>query len=493
MPIGLEHINVNLQKAKYAVRGEVPALAAAIDEELKDKEKAKKYDFDKVIFCNIGNPQKLGQKPLNFCREVVSLVLDPTLIKSHSEFFNKESIERAENILRSDKYISSYGYTHIQGSEYIRKQVARFIEKRDGLKNGSVKSEDIFLTDGASTSIKLVLAVLNDMENPENVGYMIPVPQYPLYSAAITCLGGNIVPYYLNEETSWSLDMNDVRKNYEEQTSKGIDIRAIIVINPGNPTGSVLDEDCMMELMKFISEKGIVLLADEVYQVNIYDKRKEFKSFRYIADKFKSLYPNSPSPRLVSFHSSSKGVFGECGQRGGYLSFSGFGELSDKFRNLLKCFAGPSICPNIIGQCVVSTMVAPPNSNTETGRLDAEQKKDIYDSLKRRAEMASSVFNNKGLKIESQSVEGALYAFPKLLLPQKFIDEARKNSEEPDAAYCKRLVRETGLVVVPGSGFLQKKGTYHFRTSILPQEEDYKKFLDTFIEFHKKILDEYEN
>ncbi len=96
-------------------------------------------------------------------------------------------------------------------------------------------------------------------------GIMIPIPQYPLYSALITLNGGTLVPYYLNESKNWALDVKDVKNQIKEALSNNIKLRCIVVINPGNPTGQVLSKENIEEIISICHKNNIMIVADEVY------------------------------------------------------------------------------------------------------------------------------------------------------------------------------------------------------------------------------------
>lgn len=151
-----------------------------------------------------------------------------------------------------------------------------------------------------------------------NDGIMIPIPQYPLYSASITCNNGTAVNYFLNEEDGWSLDINELEHSYNKN-KENVNIRALAVINPGNPTGQCLSKENIEHIIDFCISKNLVILADEVYQENIWDKNKKFHSFREVAYEMNK----SEEVQLCSFHSVSKGFLGECGRRGGYVEMQG--------------------------------------------------------------------------------------------------------------------------------------------------------------------------
>ena len=112
--------------------------------------------------------------------------------------------------------------------------IARFIEKRDGLK---IDPHNIYLYNGASEAIASVMQKIN--VPGDRVGFMIPIPQYPLYSAQVQLNGAHFVGYHLDEENGWELDEHELHKSFEQASTYGVDVRAIVVINPGNPTGAI--------------------------------------------------------------------------------------------------------------------------------------------------------------------------------------------------------------------------------------------------------------
>lgn len=152
-------------------------------------------------------------------------------------------------------------------------------------------------------------------------GIMVPIPQYPLYSATIQLYGGTLVPYYLDEEHGWGLDETHLRHQAAEARARGVTVRGLVVINPGNPTGQVLSHENQKTIVRFCKDEQIVLLADEVYQTNVYAEGKSFISFKKVVRDFGTDFDDFP---LVSMMSISKGFYGECGRRGGYMEVCGF-------------------------------------------------------------------------------------------------------------------------------------------------------------------------
>ena len=155
--------------------------------------------------------------------------------------------------------------------------------------------------------------------NPTPSGILIPIPQYPLYTATLAQFSGTPLPYYLDESKGWSTSPAEVEAALAQAKKNGVTPKALVIINPGNPTGALLDEKTQEELVRLCEEHNLVLLADEVYQRNLHRaKEAPFTSFKKVVRKM-----NSPIA-LVSYHSISKGVTGECGRRGGYFECTNF-------------------------------------------------------------------------------------------------------------------------------------------------------------------------
>src|SRR5262249_40941284 len=146
---------------------------------------------------------------------------------------------------------------------------------------------------------------------------------YPLYTATLALLDARVVPYYLQEEASWGTDVASMGEVVAKARSEGTDVRCIVVINPGNPTGACLEYSAIENMIKLAAKERLVIMADEVYQTNVF--RGKFVSFKKV---LRDLQKAEPGPydnvELVSLHSVSKGMVGECGHRGGYFELVGF-------------------------------------------------------------------------------------------------------------------------------------------------------------------------
>jgi aspartate/methionine/tyrosine aminotransferase len=474
--LNIDNINQRVRDAQYAVRGELVTIA---DQMQKDINEGKRTDFDKIVFCNIGNPHAVGQKPITFIRQVLSLVEYPEILNNPNIhlLYPEDVIERArEYVVKTRNGVGAY--SNSQGFDFAVKDVANFIEARDGYK---ADTKNIFLTNGASEGIQMFLNTIirNTMD-----GVLLPIPQYPLYSALLTLLGGTKVNYYLDEQKGWGLSIEELNNAVSKARLKGVNVRCIVVINPGNPTGKCLDVENMKEIIKFCQRENLILIADEVYQENVYIEGMKFTSFRKVLLDMGEQYNDV---QLFSCHSVSKGFLGECGQRGGYFEIINIdGEVRDQIYKI----ACTRLCPNTLGQLVVSMMVRPPKEGEPSYELYQSEKNGILNQLKERSIMLTKELNEiPGISCERP--QGAMYIFPNVELPPKFIEEAERMGKKPDFLWAKHMLEEAGVCVIPGSGFGQKPGTYHFRTTFLADQKSLKDAVHRMKAVHEKILKQY--
>jgi aspartate/methionine/tyrosine aminotransferase len=470
-----KNLNPNLLRAEYAVRGEIVQRAYELEKEGK-----------KIIYCNIGNPQALKQKPITYVRQLLCLTEYPTLITDPiaKNSFPSDVIEKAKYVL-SENPIGLGAYSQSEGMVFIRKAIAQFIKNRDGIESDPTR---IIITDGASKAIQSIFTLL--MKN-SNSGFMTPIPQYPLYSATIELYGAKQIKYYLDEEKHWELNESELESSIREAKKSGIEPVAIVVINPGNPTGAVLSKENIKMIINFARKHDISILADEVYQENIYSENNKFYSFAKIMNEMK--ITDVP---LFSFHSTSKGFFGECGHRGGYAEIRNL--PAEVYEEIVK-LQSIGLCSNTAGQIVTYAMVNPPKENEESYDLYIKEKTAILKELKKKAEILAEEINKiKGMSLKSP--QGAMYAFVRIDLPdEKGVNlknmtekEISEYEAKRDGEYCLRLLEETGICVVPGSGFGQKPHTYHFRMTFLPPLEDIKELVKKLKDFHLKYLKRFE-
>ena len=152
--------------------------------------------------------------------------------------------------------------------------------------------------------------------------------------------------------------------------------------------------------------------------------------------------------------------------------------------------ASINLSPGTVGQVAMSCMVNPPRQGDPSFDQWRREREGELASLRRRAHMVTDGFNAlEG--VTCNFTEGAMYAFPQLRLPPKAVEAAKAAGKAPDVFYCLRLLEETGISTVPGSGFGQAEGTFHLRTTILPREEKMKEFVDKFRSFHEGFMKKY--
>ncbi|EIW79865.1 transaminase [Coniophora puteana RWD-64-598 SS2] len=475
MPLTADSLNPALRSVEYAVRGELAIKAEQHRVALqKGGEHAQGLPFDRVISSNIGNPQQKGldQPPLTFVRQIASLMEWPALAELAPGAFPEDVKARAKQL---QEEIGSIGaYSHSQGVPLIRQHVADFIAERDGHPSDP---SDIFLTAGASAGVSLLLSLL--ITNPKD-GILIPIPQYPLYTATLAALSGAPIAYHLDEARDWETSVPALREALQKASTDGVRPRALVVINPGNPTGSLLSADTMREIVQLCEAHDLVLLADEVYQANLHrPAHAPFVSFKKVVRDLQSRAP------LVSFHSLSKGVAGECGRRGGYLECT---NVPEDVKALMYKIASVGLCPPVQGQVGIDCLVRPPRAGEPSYALYKAETESIHGDLRERTrKMAARLNALPG--VSCVDAPGALYLFPRISLSDSAIKAAEAKGKAPDALYALELLDATGICVVPGSGFGQKEGEWHYRlTCLCPGVDDY---VGKLVKFHEDFSKRY--
>jgi len=476
----LDNMNPCIKKMQYAVRGPLVIRATELEKEL---QAGVKKPFDSVIKANIGDAHAMGNKPIVFIRQVLALVTHPPLLESDE--FPEDAKDRARAILAGCKGGSVGSYSDSPGIEIIRRHVAEYIEQRDGMPSGYADWKNIILCAGASESIRGCLKLMTDQSQGKRPGVMIPIPQYPLYSASLAEYNMEQVGYYLVEERGWALDLAELERSYQAAKDK-CDVKAIVVINPGNPTGQVLSRANIEMVLKFALEKKLFIFADEVYQHNVYAEGSEFHSFKKVMTEMGSPYSGM---EVASFMTCSKGYMGECGIRGGYAEVV---NMDPDVMAMLQKSISAKLCPTVIGQACMDVVVNPPRESDPSYSSWKTQVDGVLASLAERAKLVADTLNSiEG--ITCNTVQGAMYAFPQIHLPEKAIAAAKEAGMAADAFYAFALLEATGICIIPGSGFGQKPGTFHFRTTILAQKDVIKSMLGRLGDFHVKFLEEYKD
>ncbi|VDL83739.1 unnamed protein product [Nippostrongylus brasiliensis] len=416
---------------EYAVRGPIVTRALEIEKELA---RGVQKPFKNVIKANLGDAHAMGQKSITFNRQLLTCVVNPFMMEKG--LFAKDVLDHARALLDACGGKCCGSYSQSPGIELIRKHVAEFIQARDG--GIPCSFENVILSSGASDSIRNVLKMFVQPATERKSGVMVPIPQYPLYSATI--------------------------QEYD--------------------LGQVLTRENIETIIKFAHRHRLFLMADEVYQDNIYAPGSKFYSFKKVMTEMGEPYNKM---ELASFHSISKGFMGECGLRSGYVEF--FNLDPEVFLQYKKMISA-KLCPSVLGQCVLDALVNPPKPGDPSYDVWLKERTATLDSLRERATLVKQAYASID-GITCNDVQGAMYAFPRIDLPPRAIEKAKSLKQKPDFFYAKELLENTGICVVAGSGFGQKKGTYHFRTTILPQTDLMRDMLERFKAFHTKFMAEY--
>lgn len=342
-----------------------------------------------------------------------------------------------------DAMLKNYnGYSPSSGIKQALDAIARDAEKK-GIKN----IQDLFVTTGASEAIDICLtALVNEGEN-----VLTPTPGYPLYTAISSKLRMMENPYYLNEENGWQPDIEDIKSKINEKT------RAIVLINPNNPTGSNCSKETLEQIIDLALEHNLVIFSDEIYDKLLFDN-KELVSIASL---------NQEVP-VITFGGLSKNYM-VPGFRIGWGVVSGNPSRLKEYLEAINKILRSRLSANHPEQYGIPVALDGDQSHLVEAMEKLHRRRDIT------VEMLNAVEG-----ISCVKPEGAFYAFPKLDI---------KNS---DNHFVAELIKETGVVVVPGTGFGQVPGTNHFRVVFLPQEEILEKAYKAVGEFFVKYKEKYE-
>ncbi len=305
-------------------------------------------------------------------------------------------------------------------------------------RKGIEQIREIYVTNGASEAIELALtALVNEGEN-----VLMPYPIYPLYTALASKLGAEVNAYYLDEENGWQPDPADLEARVNDRT------RAIVLINPNNPTGSLCSRETLMEIVRLAREKGLLILCDEIYDKIILDD-DEHVSIASLADDVP----------FVTFNGISKSYLA-CGWRIGWGIVSGPEELVGPYRQAIMKYARARLCANSPMQYCIKPALQGPQDHLQ----------EMNAKIRARRDLAVGKLNEIP-GITCVSPKGAFYAHPRLHI------------DEPDETFVPKMIRETGVLVVHGDGFGQKEGQRHFRIVLLPTEEQLGQACDKIAAF----------
>lgn len=332
------------------------------------------------------------------------------------------------------------GYASSIGEQFALDAIFRDAEKK-GIRNIQAG----FVTSGASEAIEICLsALVNKGEN-----FLMPTPGYPLYTAVQGKYEMEPNPYYLDESNGWQPDVEDIKSKINSKT------KAIVLINPNNPTGSICKEDTLKEIINLAIEHNLVIFADEIYDKLIFDNKKLVS--------IASLNDQVP---VITFSGLSKNFLAP-GFRIGWGVVSGNISILADYIEAINKLLRARVSANHPLQYAIPVA------------LDGKQEhlKDVISRLERRRKITMELLATiDGINLVQP--EGAFYAFPSI-------------DVEDDSHFCSKLLQETGVVLVPGTGFGQKPGSHHFRIVILPPENVLEDAFKIIGDFYKNYKNKY--
>jgi len=385
-------------QVEYAIRDIVEA-----------SQEAKKRGKD-LIYLNIGDPVKYGFKTPESIIEAVCQALRE----------NYNSYSDSSGIPEAIEAIKSYA-----------------------LKKG-IKPVDIYITQGATEAIEFAISALVNSE--ENI--LLPCPCYPLYQAIISKFRIEPRYYLLDENKNWEPDIDSIEALIDKKT------RAIVIINPNNPTGTVYFKEALEKIVDIAKKYNLVIFSDEIYDQYILEDNLEHISIASLSEEVP----------VITFNGLSKNYFAP-GFRIGWGIVSGPEEVLKDYIEAIHKLARTRLCASHPLQFAIPVAL-----NNENYYI-----KDVIAKLKRRRDILVEGLNQVPF-ITCVKPLGAFYAFPSINIPD--ID---------DLEFTKKLILEEGVVVVHGSGFGQKPGTKHFRIIFLPEEEILEKALERIHRFIRRI------
>lgn len=472
----LESMNQSIRAVRVPILGSLCTQAAEIQKELQE---GIHKPFTRTTPCFFGDPQAMGQKPCTFLRQVAALCTYPQLLDSGH--FPEDTKARARAILKTVDNGSIGSYSPGYLNDILPHKIASFLQRRD---NGVPSNpQNIIVCTGVSQAILTVLSLVVNDEEELSTGIVLSVPYYPLYMDTITLHGAVMVPYHLDEEHGWAVNVNRIQESLSA-ARRHCNPKVLCVINPGNPTGHVLTRENISELIHLAAEENLLIVADEVYQENVFGPAAAFHSFKKVLYEMGPAY--SERVQLVSATSISKGISGECGFRAGYIEFVNIDPAVFEVFYILKSFN----VPFVLGALMMEVVLDPPQPGDPSYETFMTEKRTLLHNLAEKARITEEMLNLVP-GIHCNPIHGALYAFPRIHIPDRAIRLAQDRGQEPDDFFCHLLLEDTGIILCTGSSFGQSAGTYHFRITLLHPIDELKSILQRISHFYTRFVAEY--
>jgi alanine-synthesizing transaminase len=341
---------------------------------------------------------------------------------------------------------NSAGYTDSKGMFAPRKSIMHYTQEKF---IRGVTIDDIYIGNGASELIVMGMNAL--LNNGDEV--LVPAPDYPLWTAAVSLSGGTPVHYVCDESADWMPDIEDIKRKITPNT------KAIVVINPNNPTGALYPVEILQQIVDVARQHQLIVFADEIYDKTLYDEATH-TSIASLADDVLFLTLNGLSKNYRS-----------CGYRAGWMVVSGEKKHAKDYIEGLNMLASMRLCSNAPGQFAIQTALGGHQSINELvgpgGRL--LKQRDLAHKLLTAIPGVTCV-----------KPKAALYMFPKL--------DPKMYPIEDDQEFIHELLTEQKVLLVQGSGFNWIKPD-HFRVVFLPNTDDLTEAfgrIATFLENYRK-------
>ncbi|XP_066905538.1 alanine aminotransferase 2 [Halyomorpha halys] len=389
--------------------------------------------YDEILMGSSGCLHSSGYRPLTYLRQVASAALYPALLEDES-FPDDVKCK----VIQLRKHYPSVGScTESPGLKMIRITMSNYLSRRDG---GLARDHNnVILTAGSTDGVRNILRMMNGCIDGKSPAIVIPSPSYPY--GLMEEMGYKQITYELDEENSWASTTENLERAIAEAKKKYA-LRALIITNPSNPTGTVLKQNESEQIVKFACKEKLVLIVDETYQRNIYEENKFQSMKKVMADMGK---PYSEM-EMVSVFSLSKDVLGEAATKAGLMELQNFNE--DVMNQFEKCVA-TNFCSNSIGQVMMYAFADHPVEGDPSYDLWKEETESRFNSLARKAKMIVDELN----KIEGFScppLEGGYFIYIKICVPEKAVEEGKRKCYKPSTFYAIKLLQETGVFVTPG-------------------------------------------
>ncbi len=341
---------------------------------------------------------------------------------------------------------NTQGYSNSKGLYSARKAIMQYCQTKN---IPNVQVDDIYTGNGVSELITLSMQAL--INNGDEI--LVPMPDYPLWTAAITLAGGKAVHYVCDEENDWYPNLEDIKSKINDKT------KGIVIINPNNPTGTIYSDEMLKSLVQIARENDLIIFADEIYDRLVYE-----------GEKHTAIASFAPDLLTVCFNGLSKSHY-IAGYRAGWMCLAGDKSKAQGYIEGLNLLSTMRLCSNVPAQSIIQTALGGSQEAQKHFRTDGrlhQQRDYVYERLK---------------AIDGISVtkpKGAFYIFPKL--------DTEKFNIKDDEQFALDLLRETGVLVTCGSGFNWHKPD-HFRIVYLPEMTQLKKALDkleAFLETYRQ-------